>query len=551
MGDNISISVGDAVLKVGVDTKGMEKGLKGLGASIKKHQRAIGIGMAAMGGAILAAGALSIKTFAKMGDEVQKMALRTGFTTEALSELRHAAELSGTSLSSLEKASKTLSGAILDAGFGLETYVRAFDKIGLSYEELKGLSPEDQFLAVMEALASLTDESEKAALAADIFGRAGTQLLPMLADGAEGLAKMRQEAHDLGIVFDQEAANKAAEFTDALTRLKESISGVQMAIASELIPIIEPLINKVKETVSGMTAWTKENPELSKTLILVTGAVGGLLVGLGGLVLILPTLLKMLAMLKVAFLALMTPIGGLIAGLALVAIGITALISRQKEYDRIREESLKVQEEWQKALAGEANQYLELAMANIKARAAMGALTEAELAWKEAIVAAIEEQEKQLATTNSQTTAMDKLRAATKRYYASLPKAKAISATFRSPEQRARFAAEAAEWEAKATEHAAAGELNAAAFAAQQAASMQTRLQQFGHGGLIEEPTLLTSMRTMKPYAVAGEAGPERISPMGTEQMMTIIQELDGKRISKTIMPYVVGEIRLRTGAQY
>jgi len=286
----MSISVGDAVLKLGVDTKDLDRGMRGLKGTIQKHNKAIGLAMTAMGGAILAAGALSIKTFAAMGDEVQKMALRTGFSTEALSELRHAAELSGTSLSSLEKASKTLSGAILDAGFGLETYVRAFDKIGLSYEQLKGLSPEDQFLAVMEALAGVTDESEKAALAADIFGRAGTQLLPMLADGTEGLAEMRQEAHDLGIVFDKEAADKAAGFNDAMTRLKSSVNGVKVVIAENLIPVLEPLINKMKDIISGITAWIKENPGLAQTITVVTAAMGVLATAFGPLLIFLPQL---------------------------------------------------------------------------------------------------------------------------------------------------------------------------------------------------------------------------------------------------------------------
>ena len=306
--------LGELFVKVGADTKGLKRGLKGaekqvgsFSKSIQKHSRAIGMAMTALGGAILAMGFLSVKTFAKMGDEVQKMALRTGFSTEALSELRHAAELSGTSLSSLEKASKTLSGAILDAGFGLETYVRAFDKIGLSYERLKPLSPEEQFLAVMEALAGLTDESEKAALAADLFGRAGTQLLPMLADGAEGLARMRQEAHDLGIVFDQEAADKAAAFNDALTKLKGSVTGVMMEIGSLLVDALKPLIDDFVEIIKGVGEWTKEHPELTKVIVLTTLAVGGLLAVLGPLVLIGGPIITALAAIRTFLLASLIP----------------------------------------------------------------------------------------------------------------------------------------------------------------------------------------------------------------------------------------------------
>jgi len=93
---------------------------------VAKYQKQIGVGMAAMGASILASGALSVKQFAAMGDEIAKMAKRTGFSTESLSELSFAAERSGTSLSGVEKASRTLSGAIVDANDGLETYQRAF-----------------------------------------------------------------------------------------------------------------------------------------------------------------------------------------------------------------------------------------------------------------------------------------------------------------------------------------------------------------------------------------------------------------------------------------
>jgi len=361
-------------VKVGADVKGLKTGLDsaekkvgGFANTIKKHHKAIGMAMTAMGAAILAAGALSVKAFAKMGDEVQKMALRTGFSTEALSELRHAADLSGTSLSSLEKASKTLSGAILDAGFGLETYIRAFDKIGLSYEKLKPLSPEEQFLAVMEALAGLTDESERAALAADLFGRAGTQLLPMLVDGADGLAAMRQEAHDLGIVFDQEAANKAAEFNDALTKLKGSVSGVMMEVGEFLVDALKPLIDWVTEAIKKFSDWSKEHESLSKVVTYLGTAMGGLLVALGAVLFMLPQLIaayKLLAAVKwatiipavwafvtalwaqvTATLAAMAATGVLIpaaiaavAAIALITTGITLLIKNQREQIEVQKE---------------------------------------------------------------------------------------------------------------------------------------------------------------------------------------------------------------------
>jgi hypothetical protein len=52
----------------------------------------------------------------------------------------------------------------------------------------------------------------------------------------------------------------------------------------------------------------------------------------------------------------------------------------------------------------------------------------------------------------------------------------------------------------------------------------------------------------LRPYAIAGEAGAERVMPVGAGQMMTVIVEMDGHQLARTVMPYAVGEIRLRTG---
>jgi len=190
----MSVVAGDVVWRIGGDTQQLT-------SAMDKARVAVGAAMTAAGAAITGFAALSIKDFAAAGDEVQKMAARTGFSTERLSELRHAAELSGTSLDSVEKASKKLSTTITEAGEGSKSYVAALGAVGLSYEQLAGQSPEEQFLTVALALADVEDHTTKVALAQELFGRAGTALLPMLQGGSAGLREMSAEAHRLGIVF--------------------------------------------------------------------------------------------------------------------------------------------------------------------------------------------------------------------------------------------------------------------------------------------------------------------------------------------------------------
>ena len=80
-------------------------------------------------------------------------------------------------------------------------------------EDLKNLSPEQQFQTLANALAGVENASEKAALAQKVFGKAGTELLPLFAEGEAGMAALREQAQSLGIVMSTEAAAGAAAST--------------------------------------------------------------------------------------------------------------------------------------------------------------------------------------------------------------------------------------------------------------------------------------------------------------------------------------------------
>lgn len=284
--------------------------------------------IAAAGGGLML---LASKT-AAAGDAIQKMAQRTGFSTEALSEYKHAAELSGTSLEAIETSVKRMQRTLLDAEQGLKTATDSLDALGLSVQDLQGLSPEQQFDILSTAIANVEDASRRAALAQEIFGRSGTELLPMLAAGADGIALMRQEARDLGLVFDQEAADAAARFNDDMDRLKKAFSGVFMEVGKNLLPVLTeqlipvirdniiPIVKDFAEKLSGLIKWFAElDPKWQKVILAALGfaaALGPLLVVVGNVITGVGTLIGFLPVLKVAFAALTGPIGLVIAAVA-------------------------------------------------------------------------------------------------------------------------------------------------------------------------------------------------------------------------------------------
>src|SRR5690606_38248211 len=293
--------------------------------------------IAAVGAGIFA---LVSKT-AEAGDEVQKMALRTGFSTEALSEYKHAAELSGTSLDSLERGVKRMQRTLLDAEKGSKSATDSLDALGLSIKDLQGLSPEEQFDKLAMSIASVEDPTRRAALAQEVFGRAGTELLPMLDAGAEGIAEMRQEARDLGIVFDQEAADAAAQFNDDIDRLKKGFAGMFQEIGRKLLPlIIEDFLPMIKENVipavQSFGEWiervinwfTELDPKWQQVILAAAGllgVLGPLLLILGPIITAIGSIIGLLPVLGTAFTAMTGPIGLVVAAIAAaIAIG-TAL----------------------------------------------------------------------------------------------------------------------------------------------------------------------------------------------------------------------------------
>lgn len=319
--------------------KPIQQQFQAIGASVgnagKKMSKFVSGPIAAAGAGLFA---VAQKT-ASAGDAIQKMALRTGFSTEALSELKHAAELSGTSLDGIENSVRRMQRSVFDLERGLATQTEAFAAMGLALEDLQGLSPEEQFNKITMALADVEDESRRAAIAQQVFGRQGTALLPMLAAGSDGIAAMRQEARDLGIVFDQEAADAAAQFNDDMDRLKKAFGGVFQELGTRLIPImvndfipaikenIIPLLKDFGEKLTQMVQWFADlDPRWQKIIVAAAGffaVLGPVLLVLGPVISSFGTIIGLLPKMAALFGVLTGPIGLVVAAIAgAIAIGV-------------------------------------------------------------------------------------------------------------------------------------------------------------------------------------------------------------------------------------
>jgi hypothetical protein len=333
------IKAGRAYVELGVDdrfTKALraaQAGLQAFGNAVRN----IGLGLTAVAAAASAPFIGSVKLFSDFGSAIDDAANRTGLSAEAMSELGFAAEQSGTTVESLEKGLRVMQRTLVNAAEDGGAAGEAIASLGLSVDALRALSPDEQFAAIADRIAGIADPAERATVAMRIFGRAGAELVPLLAEGASGIGELRKQARDFGISVSGADAKAAGVLNDTLNLLSRAARGASLQIGAALAPAVTELAERTARIVAATTAWIRANRDsvvwIAKTIAIV-GAAGIALVGLGltisllgaalgGIATAFGLAIKAVLAVKIAFLALASPIG--IVALALAG-GVAAII---------------------------------------------------------------------------------------------------------------------------------------------------------------------------------------------------------------------------------
>ena len=295
----------------------------------------------------------------------------TGMSTDKIQEWQHVATEAGVSQESMTAAMEGLIKRIpqLESEGGKAT--EALNKMGLSYEDLKNKSPDEQVDSLMKALANMQDPLERNAAGSALFGGAWKDLAPMLGMGAKGLDDAKKRAHDLGLVLSNESLQGANKFRQAFDQLKEVINkaaikiGAEFApiIAEKLVPLIEKklvpaiskFINFIKKMIDSFNKLPEPVKKAIEKLVLIAAAmgpilkIGGKLVGgMGGIIRNIPKMIsvfkKLTGIIKIVGTAVKALVGGfnpyLLIAAAVIAIGILIY----KNWDKISKAAGKLKE---------------------------------------------------------------------------------------------------------------------------------------------------------------------------------------------------------------
>ena len=224
---------------------GFGKKLKGAFGVVGKAGAGLAVGAAAAGAAIFGMATKS----AQASDHIDKMSQKLGLSREAYQELDFIASQSGTDVDSLRGGMKALTTQMDSAMTGTGKAADAFKSLGISVTDSEGnmKSQEQMLWETLAALQNMEDGTEKATIANQLFGRSGSELMPLINGAAGSIDAMRQQAHDLGLVMSDETIDAGVKFTDSMDQVKRSLSAIGTKIGAEVMPIVQKALDFILE----------------------------------------------------------------------------------------------------------------------------------------------------------------------------------------------------------------------------------------------------------------------------------------------------------------
>lgn len=236
----------------------------GLGGKIGHAARVGGEAMAAAGVAISGAMMKAVADTVAYGEAIDKVNKETGISTAEVQKFAYAAEQEHTSLDALEK------------GFGflaknMASNADAFNDLGIATQNADGSlrNTGDVMLDLADYMSTETNETQKAAVAKQLLGKAGLEMVPFLSMGRAEIARLGVEAGTLGMVLEDQTIKALEAFGDQVDKMKKSAKGLEMQIGTALLPAF----SEVTDGFTDMFTSMQESGQLET----IFGNIGGII----------------------------------------------------------------------------------------------------------------------------------------------------------------------------------------------------------------------------------------------------------------------------------
>lgn len=226
-------------------------------------------------GGLVGALAKSTMDMSKTADDLLTLSTQTSLTTDQLQEFEYASELVDVSTDTLRGSLVKLTNNMQTAATGTGTAAEAFKKLHVRVSDSSGKLKDnyDVFLKTIDALSKMKNETERDALAMDIFGRSATDLNPLIEAGSGRLKELAEQAHEVGYVVDNETLQSFGELDDAMQKLDKQGDAVKRSFAEALLPIITAFAEAVSKIPTPVLTAVISITSIATVVLLVVKAI--------------------------------------------------------------------------------------------------------------------------------------------------------------------------------------------------------------------------------------------------------------------------------------
>jgi hypothetical protein len=236
----IGEKIGGALGGIGSTLSGVQGALKGLAGGFGEIGVAAGLAAGAVAAVGLAGAGIALFA-ANAANEMFELSEKTGVSTESLSRFGYAASLNGINTETMGRSLEKLNKSIYAAASAPAGAVNAFTRLGVSLKDSEGnlRSSEDVLLDLSEKFKALPEGPERGALAMQLFGRAGAEMVPFLIQGKAGIQQLSDEADKLGITIGGKTGEASHQFEATLKRMQGALQGAANTVLTEMLPSLQ------------------------------------------------------------------------------------------------------------------------------------------------------------------------------------------------------------------------------------------------------------------------------------------------------------------------
>ena len=261
-GDEFKAGLGKAKMQAETTTKGIgaafgraQKSIQGAAGKVPVFGGALAglaspLGLATAGIGLVVGGLTKMVTKTlDVGRALGTARETTGVATEAWQIYSRAIEETNGDSGSLERVVLRLSKSIGDASQGNKAAQQGFDALGLSWEELAAVSPDEAMKRVIGAANESLSATDGASVKAALLGRSYTNLGGFANLTTDEITALTDSVADNAVTMSGDQVTAVDNFDAALRTLRDSVGGVTTGVGSALIPILTGLITFVTKDV--------------------------------------------------------------------------------------------------------------------------------------------------------------------------------------------------------------------------------------------------------------------------------------------------------------